>query len=507
MQYSGNTRVRTCMLLLATAALCAMPVLGAGSKKKGDSEKETVSKRLPDALRQPMAMVDALNIAAVHNGNILQARQEVEAAFGVAIQTRAIVLPKLIGSAQYQAETDSLIPRAESSTKNISVGSLGVISIPGQESALTNNQNWNSTIQISQSIYEGGRLISAVKSAKLIREAALYNYQTVVADNLLEVTIAYDDALSAAQQIVVRQQAIVYLKSQLDITQKRYDVGILTEFEVLRAQVELADAEPPLITAQNEYIIAKQKLVQLMGYDLSPDAANDLPLKLTTPLLARPYPDELSASITKAFASRSELLALRTAEKLRVQGVVNARSGYKPSVQAFAGNEVTSDVYSRNAGDNLNGWVAGAQLSWPIFDGLLTKGQVDEAVALERKAKLQTDQVTREIQLQVRTDWSHLLRAKAILAALVDNISKAEEALRLADVRYDAGTVTQLDVLSAQTSLTETRAQYVQALRDYSVSRSKLERSVGANFVSPTLTDANPARKTSVKSRGAAKSK
>ncbi len=467
--------------------VCASSLLPCALAGDATDKGRSPQASLPDALKRPLALVDVLNIAAVQNGNILQAKKDVEAAFGVAIQTRAIVLPQVVGSGQYEVIDDSLIARQTVAPQEISIPGIGTLTTPGRQSPLTNNQTWNSNIQIIQNIYEGGRLVSAVKSAKLIREFAIYDYQTVVADNLLEVCIAYDDAQVAVQQIAVREAAIKYLTEQLDITQKRFNAGVLTEFEVLRAQVELTDAQPPLIVAQNEYIVAKQRLVELLGYDLAPSVANDLPLNLTTPLQAKPYPGELSESIIQAFANRSELAALRTLEKLRTEDVVKAKAGYKPSLQGFAGYNLTSNVYSRNAGDSLNGWSAGAQVSWALFDGLLTKGKVDEAVALQGKSKLKTDETARQVQLQVRTSWDDLRRAKSVVDALGMNIEKAVESLRLATVRYEAGTVTQLDVLNAQTTLTNTRAQYFQALRDYSVARSRLERSVGANFVSHDL--------------------
>ena len=89
-------------------------------------------------------------------------------------------------------------------------------------------------------------------------------------------------------------------------------------------------------------------------------------------------------------------------KSLRDEGIIDAKAGYKPSVQAFAGYELTSQVNSRNAGDELHGGLVGVRLSWAVFDGFLTKGKVDEAIARRGKASEAKAETTRQVELQVR---------------------------------------------------------------------------------------------------------
>jgi outer membrane protein TolC len=87
----------------------------------------------------------------------------------------------------------------------------------------------------------------------------------------------------------------------------------------------------------------------------------------------------------------------------------------------------------------------------------------------------------REIELNVRTQYSQFIEATEVLESQKKVQEQAEETLRLAAARSSAGTGTQLDVLSAQTSLTEARSTQVQALHDYDVARARLERAMGIN--------------------------
>ncbi len=138
---------------------------------------------------------------------------------------------------------------------------------------------------------------------------------------------------------------------------------------------------------------------------------------------------------------------------------------------------------TRAAGDQLHGGFAGGQVSWPIFDGFLTKGRVEEAIALRDKAGEARLETTRIVELQVRTAWSNLRTARAVLDALTKNVEKAVRGLELAQARYKEGAGTQIDVLNAQTALTEARGSYVEGLRGYSVARTELLRATGADLL------------------------
>ena len=448
-------------------------------------------KELPE-LSRPLSKVEALNLALAKNGTIRQERKQVEAAAGIAIQTRAILYPTLQAGATYSVRQDSRIEANRNRTISPvqvelpAIPALGLteqtLSVGGGKSPKVNNQSWDTDIRIVQSIYEGGRMLSAARSARLIREQALLDFQSTVADTLLSVANAYDDALRRAKQVEVREQQVKFLTEYRDDTKVRFDVGTVPEFDVIRQEVEVANGTAQLVQAQGDYRVAKQRLVELLGYDLPTGMTDNLPLNLTTPLAARPYPLDLSAALATALRNRTEIAALEKEERLRDEAIITAKAGSKPSVQAFAGYQLTSRVESRNAGDYVNGGLAGVQMSWPIFDGFLTKGRVDEARARRGKAAEAKAETTRVIQLQVRSAWTDLRTAQSVLTAQAENTKKAVRALELANERYKAGSGTQIDVLNAQTALTEARGSYVDALRNYSVARATLIRATGADL-------------------------
>ena len=114
---------------------------------------------------------------------------------------------------------------------------------------------------------------------------------------------------------------------------------------------------------------------------------------------------------------------------------------------------------------------------------MLTRGKVIQARALYEKSRTDVEDRARQIELEVRTDYSHFIEAQEVLDSQKTVQAEAEEALREAEARADAGTGTQLDVLDAQTSLTQARTTEIQALHDYATARARLERAIGADLV------------------------
>jgi outer membrane protein TolC len=422
---------------------------------------------LPGWITRPLSLADCLNIALQQNGTILKAGNDLDAQHGVVVQMRAVALPQLQATGQYK-DTE------RSAMESFPTGTNGTAQP---------NQNWNAGVQIVQSIYEGGRLVAALQAASATKKQALAQYQTAIADTLLVVRLAYYDVLLAAQQITVNEASVNLLQKELDDQQSRYNAGTVPKFNVLRAEVALANERPALIQARNNYRIAKNNLSNLLGYNLPRDIWEDIPLNLTDTLDATPYQVDLPTAIQQALGRRTELIALRQTADLQRLNVVNAKAGYKPTVQVFAGYNWANSQFSTDVGEDIRGWNAGGQLTWDIFDGMLTHGKVVQARALYDKSKTDLDDRARQIELEVRTAYSGFIMAREVLDSQLKVQEEAEEALREASARADAGTGTQLDMLDAQTSLTQARTTEVQALHDYDAARARLERAIGEEMV------------------------
>ncbi len=445
---------------LALAGALALAPLGAVA---GESAGPDSAPAWPT---HPLALHECLDIALASNPAIRKGVQDIAESQGIALQQKSLFQPKLRSTGGY-TQIDS--------------GKIETVSFaPGQPAvSFANPQSWNANLAVIQPIFGGGKLLSSARASKLTREAALANHQALVSDTLLSVRVAYQDVLLAAEQITVQEASIHLLEQELADTRRRFDAGTVPRFNVLRAEVELANAKPRLIRARNALRIAKNNLAVLLGFNIPKGTDQDIPLQTSEKMAAEPLDLKLADAINRGLGQRPELGALRTAGKLRGEEVRQAKGDYFPQLSGTAGYGWQNRTFVRDLDRELHGWNVGLVLSWDIWDAGLTKGRVAAARAREQRARIDVDDTVRRIELEVRTAFSNFAEARDVLESQARVIEQAEEALRLANARSEAGTGTQLDVLSAQTALTETRTTYSVALHDHNVARARLERAVG----------------------------
>jgi outer membrane protein TolC len=414
----------------------------------------------------PLTLDQALEFALTHNVMLRKGRQDLEEAQGLAIQQRAARLPRLAATGAYQQLDEARIERVQFSAAQPATPFL-------------NNQSWNANLVVTQPIYAGGKYNSMARSSRLTREAALASYQALVANTLLEVRTAYSDVLLAVEQIVVQEASKKLLERELETARRSLEAGTVPRFNVLRAEVELANALPPLIRARNQERISRNTLALLLGCDIPADTGVDIPLRTADSLKAEPFEVSVGAALNAAWLRRPEIKAAQSTSQLRHEEVLQTRADLLPSLSGTAGYGVQNRNFIRDLDQTLDGWTVGVQANWLLFDFGQTQAKVNMARAREERARLEVEDVRRRIELEVRTAFSLFMESKEVLVSQTRVIEQAEEAVRLVTARADAGSSTQLEVLSAQTALKLSRTQYSQALRDYTVARAKLERAMG----------------------------
>ncbi len=421
-------------------------------------------------LPQNLTLQDCLDLALKQNPSILKAQQEIRRARGVIVEARAPGVPQITASGSGEMIDKKAIDAFKFITTN---GASATSTVFGNQ-----QQPWSAQVQASQLLYQGGRVRSGVRAAELSSQIAGLDFQRIVADTILNVRTQFYQILLNQALVEVREQSVTLLEQQLKDAQSRFDVGSVPRFNVLRAEVELENAKPPLIRAQNDLRLSKENLVKLLAID-SKQSNDFTPITFEGKLEYEHRSWELSDALQQAINQRPELQAAERQIGVAKANVKVAASGYQPEASIF-GNYGWHDYTFGDSPDNTReGWVAGASVSWALFDGMLTRGKVSEARAVLEEANLDYADTRRQVELEVRQGYSDYLQTLELIEAQKKTVEEAEESLRLAEARFQAGSGTQLDVLSAQTALTDARSNEVQALHDYNVAIATLERVTG----------------------------
>ena len=440
--------------------------------------------QVPDSL--PLSLEGAVERVLEQGDEVLLSRAQIELADAQVTTARASGLPQLRLSSTYNHVIE-----------NARANAVGQI--------FNQPNTYNTNVNLSQSIFQGGRVFAGSRGARRLRNAARQNAQEVRNQATYDVQRAYLQALFALQLKEIQEANFTLADAQLKQVSQFESSGRAARFDVLRARVERANIEPQLIQARNDVDIALVELKRLTNVPAS------TPVKLTTRL----SPETVQATVVGMMEQTSDVdtrPSVQAAEfnwLARRDGIRVARADLFPSITVFfqtgyqafpAANAFPFDkgelgpefcpVGSTALRCQNGGWFPdrslGVQLSWPLFDGLRTKGNIDAAQAQARIAELQLAQEREDVAAEIEEARANFRRAQALFTANRENATEANEAFRLVTLRYNRGLSTQLDVSDTQIALMTARTNEARAVYDLYLAGADLARAQGKPIPLPT---------------------
>lgn len=502
-------------LLLLTTVPHPAPA-GVGPVRRPSPLTELERQRL-----RRLTLDDAIELAVRRNPNVLSALQNIQNAKGGYLVARSQALPQLVGSGNFTQDDKGLLEGFGSSRNatnggNGGNGTDGTLTAGGQPVLDSTGQPFNintalsdafsgsgtgsllggtgSTtgsqtrsyqiqLQLTQNIYTGGRVSAQTRAAQLTEGNAYYNLREVIDQTILNVRTGFYQVLLNRELIRVQEESVRLLQNQLQDQQNRFAAGTVPQFNVLQAQTQLGNQLPQLDTARNNFATSKLNLARLIGVDAPPDKGRIADFDLVGELDYQPRSFDVERSVAAALANRAILKLNRQAVQIQQENIRATLANYYPQVQANVGLVQRNSRVSDDIGDPVNGYFFGATATWNIFDGLSTYGQYKQVRANRNAAMITYDDSVRQITLDVQNAILALRLAKDTVTSQAQNVSTAEESVRLAKARLDAGAGVQLDVLNAQVQLTTAESTLVQAKYNYNVALATIAQATGTSTV------------------------
>ena len=361
---------------------------------------------------------------------------------------------------------------------------------------------YNANASISQALFQGGRLTAGRRAARRVRESVRLDESEERADVVLDVQRAYLQALFAARALEIQTSAYALAGERVLQAEQFERAGRAARYDVLRARVEQANIEPVVIAARGAAELAQLDLKRLINAPL------DTPLKLVTAIDG----DLVQRIVSQAEAAgaTAERAAVRSAELLaaaRRDAVSAARADLLPSVgfsaqlgylafplSGFPPGRGRLETVACPAGSPADrvctqqngGWFPDRSMAFtvslPVFDGFRARGNIDLARAQARLAELDLAQERERVRIEIASARDNLERAKALYAARRQTVSEADEAFRLASLRFARGLGTQLEVSDAQLALVTAQMTEARAIYDLYLAAASLSRALGATI-------------------------
>jgi len=412
--------------------------------------------------------------ALAQNPDILLSKQHLEEAAGAIVEARAGFLPSLTSYASYEKlETD--------------YATLG---------GTTSNRTyiWNVNIRLTETIYSGGAVGARMAIARLQKQSRTFDFEAVVDQVIQDVRVAFYDILRNEADVAVHDQAVNFLAEQARNERAKLDVGTGQKLNVLRAEVNLALEQSALVDSRNRLRDSYLRLSELLSIPYSIDQ-DQVPFDLDGALGYEKSTLDLNDCLSRALIQRPELTARENDVKVQQRQLTVDHSEVLPHVNLFTGYDVVSEPDTTLPRDYYDGYVAGVQVDWHIFDGLATRGRMRETRARMEAADVQLDATRRTIQTDVVRAFRDLQRAEENIQTQTANVQLAAESLDLATTNFGLGLTSQLELLQSRLDLTRAQTAELSARFDYNAALARLERAMGSRFqVTETRASAGGAR-------------
>jgi outer membrane protein TolC len=424
--------------------------------KQWEGRKE-VEKQTQTIISGKLTLDDCLKLTLTNNKTLLRTLEEREAARGGELGSYSAILPTVGLSAGYER-----VDEKQSFT------------FSGQTIAFGSLDNYSAALTVTQPIFAGGAISARINAGRLGALMADQAVRTAVQETAYAAQLGYYTVLLDQHLYAISEDAVKSARAHLDDVNQKHNVGVASNYDVLRAEVELSNFTAQFIQRRNAINISRANLLKIMG--VSQDSA----FALGDELVYSPFSITMEQAVAAAYRNRPDLFGRELDIKQQKELLTIARSTYYPMVSAYY-----KDYWTKpNSHDPMqlgwdSGWNYGLTASLSLFDGFAREGGV-----ISQKARLKQSQI--DLVDTEETALFELTKATLSIedaAEFVDsqklNLSRAEEGLRLVEAGYREGTTTQVEVVDAQTALTTAKANYYQAIYAHLVAKLDLNKAMG----------------------------
>ncbi len=413
----------------------------------------------------PLGLQEAIDRAVEANETVLIAQADQARAAGFVREKTAGLFPTLSARADYTRnfQRPVFFFNGPDGLQRIEVGSDNEVDLAAS---------------LDQSLYDPA-LSPALRAARLAREAAAVQVADARTAVALATRQAYYDALLAGDLVTVQQKALEQAQGRLDQVEAFRRAGTASEFDLLSAQVELENLRPPLIEAENRREVARDQLERIVGLPIG--RAIELTDGFREPAAEPSRDGALDEALAAARAHRSDLRALALQVELQEQRVVADKREFLPTLglSALYEKRSSTDDFPPTGPDFANSLSAGLAVAVDLFDGGARSARLAQARAELDRVRYQLAQATDQVRLDVEQVLLALDAARQRIEASGSTVERAEKALSIAQVRFENGLSTQVELNDSELASTQARSNRARALHAYSVAYARYLAAIG----------------------------
>lgn len=348
------------------------------------------------------------------------------------------------------------------------------------ESRYGSRDQWLLNINIHQPLFTGFNLLSTYERAKLAHEQSQSQLSRAELELVLEIQTTFLDLLAARENVRVAEDSLTRLHSHLEVSRSFYEVGLAPRLDVLRAKVDVSEAEQELISAQNQVDTLTSRLDMLLHLP------GDRGVVYRGELEFLPFTLALDECRETALKHRPDIFIADKSIQMALKDERITASNLYPQIGA------SFDIFRRGDDPTVSGsrmqdrseWRAGVQLEWTLFEWGRTRYAREQARQETRQLMAEYQDLLQSVAFEVKADYLLLQESRKRITVARQGMEEARESYRMAVARYEAQVGTSTDVLDAQANLTSAEARLIRAESDYLKALASIYRSMGQKNIS-----------------------
>ena len=428
----------------------------------------------PDEIADLLTLELSIDYALGKSREFQVAEKDVAIAAEKVKAARAVLLPQLVLNSGYTFSGD--LP------KIVLEGGLPGLGPPlpaGTESEpleleLGSHHAIQGNLRLTYPLFTWGQLGNRYRQAVLGQQAADRALRAVELDIELKVRQAFHNLLLADAFVGVAEQSLSQVQRRFKLAEEQKATGVLTQLEVIRANVQVVNARSQHIQALNRRNLAEEHFKLVLGVPLN--QAVGVEGNLDDDFQRKSV--NMANAIATALVNRPELREMNLQEQMGEKRISIAKASNKPMLSSF-GNYTFNDS-ERQAFDTS--WSVGVSIQIPIFDGFAHRAEVKQAYLGLDQLRVNKAQLHDGIQLEVKSAVYDLQAAEKLIDAQEGIVEQAAEGLRIANVQYEAGLITGVELTDVELSNNQAQVNRLQAIHDYIIAVARLERAIGSRL-------------------------
>ena len=351
--------------------------------------------------------------------------------------------------------------------------------VPRQAGVRVGDQDsWAYQFNLNQPLFTGFRLLSTYQKARLAKEQNEDKLYQAELSLIQSIQTAFLSLLQGRMDVKSAQDSVERLKSQLQVTQAFYEVGLKPRLDVLQAEVQLATAQQELLKAQNAVDTQTARLNTLL----------DLPLEAGVNYVGEldyaPFTRTLEQCLTQAYKERPDLRIGEKSVQMAEKDSTITASAYYPQVSADynynkAGDDPLTGESKHLSNSNQENWNVGLNLQWKMWQWGSTYYAHDQSQETVKQIRSELDKTRLNAGFEVKSGMLSMREAADRIGVARKSVEAARESYRMALARYQAQVGTNTDLLNAQSDVSKSEAELNGALADYAKALSNLYVSMG----------------------------